>query len=33
MFTRLKNEYTFKEDVARFYIAEIVLAIEFLHKN
>ena len=27
----MTNEYTFSEDIARFYIAEIILALEYLH--
>ena len=33
MFTRLKSCNTFDEKTAKFYIAEIILALEFLHTN
>lgn len=29
----LSKQKAFSEDVARFYIAEIILAIEYLHKK
>jgi serine/threonine protein kinase len=29
----LARNYSFLEEQARFYIAEIILAIEYLHKN
>ncbi len=29
----LSLQKAFKEDVARFYIAEVILAIEYLHKK
>ena len=33
LFCHLRNELTFEQDRARFYAAEIVLALECLHKN
>jgi serine/threonine protein kinase len=33
LFYHLRRERVFKEDRARFYVTEIVLALEYLHKN
>jgi len=33
LFFHLRKAYKFKPDRTRFYIAELVLAIEFLHKK
>ena len=33
MYTHLKNKEKFDENTARFYVAEVILALEFLHEN
>ena len=33
MLNHLRNKSKFDENTARFYVAEVILALEFLHKN
>ena len=33
LFFHLKSSYKFSEKRAKFFIAELILALEFLHKN
>ena len=33
MYKHLKNREKFDENTARFYVAEVILALEFLHEN
>ena len=33
LYTHLRNKEKFDENTARFYVAEVILALEFLHEN